>query len=1192
MLVTNKQLSLGRSHSWDTLGGNEGQWDRADGVYEQQARVAGRRSSLSYGEGVGWYEPPPGVRPPDPDLKRDLYSYQDSLYPQVYGERHDSRGLRKGSAPDLNHYERPPMAHRGSISHQDYYSHDPAMTPRPPEGFYRPEHQPPPPHPHPLSRSGSHFGITSGARAAWDQGQGGRAGPQAPSSPLPPPPTPPTGHELNRAYREPGAITAAKMMPDAQQRIPSRDPSPHYGMEHMSPRYASEPPPLTGQSVYTDVNGRPVDPQQQAATCLVVDPASQGIIMRQETASPYTVQQQQQLQQQQQIQQQQLQQQQLQQQQLQQQQLQQQQLQQQQLQQQQLQQQQIQQQQLQQQQLQQQHLQQEQLQQHLQQQQSLPPPPTMPISDPNLSMVAPLPAPPAPVQTAAVAPPAPAPVEAVPASVPPPPATPLPAPLPAPPPTAPQTPLPVDPKKAVDPEFLALLRNEGLSESTISSLIQQGFDSTSMLAVMEENDVRTVAPNLGQARVLSRLLHNCKRAAEAPQAHSQPQTPMRGRSNSFSHRSDIYHPQQHHPQHPPQALTVDPQLMPPPTPGGMQTISPRMGEVMGRRPSSAPSQHLLEASGGYPGQHPRSPGPYSGAIMPVQSRPMSAYSSGMSMPGMSMQGMQHMTGSMPAIPGSIHSMPGMPQQMPVSMPALPQPPQQVPKAYSTNYTVPMELMKRDRNLLPLSPMLSPHPSPQLMRKGGGPASDNALVPVGAPVQGQGALVANQKLSRRTGPPVIVSTMASPDTSIRPQIMNGPMHPRPLVALLDGRDCTVEMPILKDLATVAFCDAQSTQEIHEKVLNEAVGAMMYHTITLTREDLEKFKALRIIIRIGSGYDNIDIKAAGELGIAVCNIPSAAVEETADSTLCHILNLYRRNTWLYQALREGTRVQSVEQIREVASGAARIRGETLGLIGFGRSGQAVAMRAKAFGFNVIFYDPYLQDGLERSLGVQRVYTLQDLLYQSDCVSLHCNLNEHNHHLINDFTIKQMRQGAFLVNSARGGLVDEKALAQALKEGRIRGAALDVHESEPFSFSQGPLKDAPNLICTPHTAWYSEQASLEMREAAATEIRRAITGRIPDSLRNCVNKEFFVTTAPWGVMEQQQPQVHPEINGAAYRFPPGVVGVAPGGIPGPMEGLVPGGVPITHTLPPGTHPSQATSPSQPSKHGDPMREHMTEP
>lgn len=169
-----------------------------------------------------------------------------------------------------------------------------------------------------------------------------------------------------------------------------------------------------------------------------------------------------------------------------------------------------------------------------------------------------------------------------------------------------------------------------------------------------------------------------------------------------------------------------------------------------------------------------------------------------------------------------------------------------------------------------------------------------------------------------------------------------------------------------------------------------------------------------------------------------------------------------------------------------------------------------------------------------------------------------------------------------------MDEKALAQALKEGRIRGAALDVHETEPFTFAQGPLKDAPNLICTPHTAWYSEQASLEMREAAATEIRRAITGRIPDSLRNCVNKEFFVTTAPWAVMDQ--PGVHPELNGAAYRYPPGVVGVAPGGIPGALEGMVPGGVPIAHTLPSGTHPSQAPSPNQPSKHGE-TREHLTE-
>lgn len=95
-------------------------------------------------------------------------------------------------------------------------------------------------------------------------------------------------------------------------------------------------------------------------------------------------------------------------------------------------------------------------------------------------------------------------------------------------------------------------------------------------------------------------------------------------------------------------------------------------------------------------------------------------------------------------------------------------------------------------------------------------------------------------------------------SIRGPIPNGPAHSRPLVALLDGRDCSVEMPILKDVATVAFCDAQSTSEIHEKVLNEAVGALMWHTISLTKEDLEKFKQLRIVVRIGSGVDNIDYK----------------------------------------------------------------------------------------------------------------------------------------------------------------------------------------------------------------------------------------------------------------------------------------------------------------------------------------------
>uniref|UniRef100_A0A6G1SLG1 C-terminal-binding protein 2 n=1 Tax=Aceria tosichella TaxID=561515 RepID=A0A6G1SLG1_9ACAR len=371
------------------------------------------------------------------------------------------------------------------------------------------------------------------------------------------------------------------------------------------------------------------------------------------------------------------------------------------------------------------------------------------------------------------------------------------------------------------------------------------------------------------------------------------------------------------------------------------------------------------------------------------------------------------------------------------------------------------------------------------------------------------VLGNVSLANITSTPTSIMTSPPPTTvRIQPPQNGTSLHSKPLVALLDGRDCSIEMPLLKDIATVAFCDATSISEIHEKVLDEAVGALMWHTITLTKEDLERFKSLKVIVRIGSGIDNVDIKAAGNLGIAVCNVPFG-IEEVADTTMCLILNLYRRTYWLANMVQQGKRLQGPEQIREAAAGCARIRGDTLGIIGLGRIGTAVALRAKAFGFSVVFYDPYLADGVENSLGLTRVYSLQDLLFQSDCVSLHCSLNEHNRHLINAETVKQMRPGAFLVNTARGGLIDEVALAAALRDGRIRTAALDVQEHEPFNPNVGPLKDAPNLIVTPHSGWFSDASSAELREMAASEIRRALVNppeTIPDSLRNCVNKEFF--------------------------------------------------------------------------------------
>lgn len=163
-----------------------------------------------------------------------------------------------------------------------------------------------------------------------------------------------------------------------------------------------------------------------------------------------------------------------------------------------------------------------------------------------------------------------------------------------------------------------------------------------------------------------------------------------------------------------------------------------------------------------------------------------------------------------------------------------------------------------------------------------------------------------------------------------------------------------------------------------------------------------------------------------------MPGYCVEEVADSTLCMILNLYRRTHFLAKMVNEGKQFAGPEQIRDAALGCARIRNETLGIVGLGetktfqklsekvklwntvlflflgRVGVAVAVRAKVFGFNVAFYDPYLPDGVEKSLGITRFPTLQDLLYQADCISIHCPLTDHNHRMINDYTIKQMRPG----------------------------------------------------------------------------------------------------------------------------------------------------------------------------------------
>uniref|UniRef100_A0A1I8BDG5 2-Hacid_dh_C domain-containing protein n=1 Tax=Meloidogyne hapla TaxID=6305 RepID=A0A1I8BDG5_MELHA len=254
--------------------------------------------------------------------------------------------------------------------------------------------------------------------------------------------------------------------------------------------------------------------------------------------------------------------------------------------------------------------------------------------------------------------------------------------------------------------------------------------------------------------------------------------------------------------------------------------------------------------------------------------------------------------------------------------------------------------------------------------------------------------------------------------------------KPLVALLDGRDCSVEMPLLK-------------------VLNEAVAAFLY-TIRISREDLVKFRSLKLLVKIGNpDLSNIDVDAATQLGIAVCNTPADALEETADHTMSLILNLYRRTYWLAQTSTDKSNPSNVcnfhlknpQQLREGMSGTRRIRGQTLGIVGFGRVGCAVALRAKTFGFRVCFYDPNASLGMDRVFGVDRTENLTDLLTQSDCLTLHCKLTTETRLLLNNSTLDRLKPGAFLINTSDPDLIDQHALISFLKSGHVKAAALDI-------------------------------------------------------------------------------------------------------------------------------------------------------
>jgi D-3-phosphoglycerate dehydrogenase/C-terminal binding protein len=309
----------------------------------------------------------------------------------------------------------------------------------------------------------------------------------------------------------------------------------------------------------------------------------------------------------------------------------------------------------------------------------------------------------------------------------------------------------------------------------------------------------------------------------------------------------------------------------------------------------------------------------------------------------------------------------------------------------------------------------------------------------------------------------------------------------------------ECQVLQDIADIRCLRATPEQPLKELV-SDADALIVYHESTITPEVIDRMSHCRVIVRGGVGVDNIDLKAATNRGIRVCNIPDYGVDEVADHALGLLLALHRGIVQVERRLRDSLAPWDRRAVRSIG----RLSECTLGIVGCGRIGSATARRAQAFKLRVLVYDPYLTPGMEKALDVTRV-DWDTLLAESDAISLHTPLTPQTRHLINTETLSRLRADCLLVNTARGAVVDTDALAHALQSGKLGGAAIDVlpHEppdsqSELVRLWQDRTQDV-NLIITPHIAYYSNQAIEEIRVKGAQEVRRVLLGHKP---LHCVN------------------------------------------------------------------------------------------
>ena len=276
-------------------------------------------------------------------------------------------------------------------------------------------------------------------------------------------------------------------------------------------------------------------------------------------------------------------------------------------------------------------------------------------------------------------------------------------------------------------------------------------------------------------------------------------------------------------------------------------------------------------------------------------------------------------------------------------------------------------------------------------------------------------------------------------------------------------------------------------------HDASGLIVQYA-EISAETIAALPNLKVISRYGVGVDNIDLAAATQRGICVVNVPDYCIDEVSNQTFALIFDCWRRVTFLNNAVH-----------REIwdyamAKPIPRLRGRKLGLVGFGKIAREVAIKASAFGL-VVAYDPFVKPEAMRALGVS-YQPLQQLLRESDIVSVHAPMSRENYHLISEDELALMKSTAILINTSRGALVDEMALCRALKTHQIAGAGLDVLEKEPIQ-ADNPLLGMDHVVLTPHISWYSEEADRELKTKVAMGVMEVLHGRVPTYL---VNKDVL--------------------------------------------------------------------------------------